>query len=88
MASGEIWPNVSRLIGVVSVTCCAETVSNDETLIENLGRSDLANSARSGVEMINLDLEISRQCSNVLSKPSGQRSFSPGGKERRTYLSS
>lgn len=68
MSEAEIWERVSAVICAISAGI-SETELKEDILNVNLGMSsDLTNAARSGVEMMSLDVEILRQCLNVSSR--------------------
>jgi hypothetical protein len=68
ISAAGIWDNVFEVICVISFGMF-DTESKEDILNENLGMSsDLTNAARSGVEMMSLDVEILRQCLNVSSR--------------------
>ena len=68
MSAAGIRDSVSAVICVISAGISV-TLLKEDTLNVNLGMSsDLANAARSGVEMMSLDVEILRQCLNVASR--------------------
>lgn len=68
MSVAGIWDSVSAVISVISAGISV-TLLKEDALNVNLGMSsDLANAARSGVEMMSLDVEILRQCLNVSSR--------------------
>lgn len=67
MSVAGICDNVSELICVVSAGMSV-TLLKEDILKVNFGMSVLTNEARSGVEMMSLEVEILRQCLNVSSR--------------------